>query len=253
MYLHRRPIAAAMPFRIDVLDPALTPERRAALAGVLVAHGVEREVADLVCAMTPGTVAEVGTESHRDRLTSALMESGFGVRVASTDAPAGHSRVAPDEAPDPVVARPPGRSPIPRTALIISGFFACLLGIVWASTTLGTDTSADVDTTVTETPALPLPVDATPMAEDDATMMESSPNEQSWVTSSPTGYVNVREWGSIHAPVVNQINNGNVITTDRCDYAAAENKTWCRSSVNGVAGWIGQVNLRVAGSPESSF
>lgn len=76
-----------MPFRIDVLDAALAPERQRALADVLAAHGVEPELADLVSAMTPGTVAEVGEAAARDRLVTALAAAGFAVRAGGTGLP----------------------------------------------------------------------------------------------------------------------------------------------------------------------
>lgn len=219
-----------MPFRIDVLDPGLTPERQAALVDVLVAHGVEREVADLVCAMTPGTVAEVATVSERDRLTSDLMHAGFGVRVAGSAPVSAPVDLLPAEADGGATAGT-GPSPLAQLLGIVLGLLVALGLVALMVREPDAEQAGDA-------PADP------PVAAD---------GKQQWVTASMAGYVNVRSWPSIGAAVIGQVGNGQVVYTDECTYVAAENKTWCRSAIIGSVGWISQRNLQAADPSASSF
>lgn len=121
-----------MPFRIDVLDAALSPERQATLAAVLVRDGgVEPELADLVSAMTPGTVAEVATANARDRLVASLAAAGFGVRAGGTAsaAPAGRPAVARVVHPVPLVQPDAGGSAV-RAVVGVLMLVVIMTGVV---------------------------------------------------------------------------------------------------------------------------
>ncbi len=238
-----------MPFQINVLDGPLAPERRAVLTTVLVAHGAEPELADLVSTMMPGKVAEVGSAAESDRLVSALTRTGFEARVSGAAAPV-FAPPAPAIVSSPLTAEAPhAGAGIRRAAIALFG--VGLIGLALVVAMRFKTPEAPENTAPRET--------APPRVSQEASSLMSAENTggfqytQAWVTSSQPGYVNVRAWGSINATVTGQLDNGQVVYTDRCDYVASENKTWCRTNATGELGWISKLNLVEVEPPGGSF
>lgn len=132
-----------MPFRIDVLDEALTPERQAALADVLVHAGVEPEAAALAAMMTPGPVVDVDTDDAYQTIGAALTAAGFTVEAAEYAETPG-ARPA---------ARPAAAKSVPAFAWLAGGLG--LVVVLLAGVLIGTWTRPDAEPTpvvTTDTP-----------------------------------------------------------------------------------------------------